>query len=75
MATTLSKAELADLGQRLSKVEGRVEEISKRINHLETEISDLRKELTTEIRSLRNWTLGTLIPMWITIILTIIFRP
>ena len=70
----MSKAELADLSQRLSKVEGRVEEISKRINHLETEITDLRKELTTEIRSLRNWTLGTLIPMWITIILAIILK-
>ncbi|HID11531.1 MAG TPA: hypothetical protein EYP17_09575 [Candidatus Latescibacteria bacterium] len=71
----------------MAKVEGILEEVRSRLNHLEThlegEISSLRGEISSlrgEISSLRReiytnfrWTLGVLIPMWVTIILAIVF--
>ena len=45
----------------LARVEGILEQMSIRLNHVER-----------DLRSNFRWTLGILIPMWITIILTII---
>jgi len=47
-----------------------MEQMDKRLNHIETEISELR----TEINSNFKWTLGLLIPMWVSIIATILLR-
>ena len=76
--------------EKLAKVEGILEEIRTRQNHLETEISQLRQDMNANNRELRQelnvlrermdshfrWTLGImlgiLIPMWVTIILTIL---
>lgn len=69
----------ASLEERVAKIEGILEQTDKRLNHIETEISGLR----TEIISLRNdmerrfeslfkWTVGLILGMWITIIMTLI---
>ncbi len=71
------------LEERVAKVEGILEEIRSRLNHVETEISQLRQDMNREIGSLRQaiqtnfrWTLGImlgiLIPMWVTIIFAIL---
>jgi len=71
------------LEERMAKVEGILEEIRARLNHLEAEVDGLRQEIGSlrgEINGLRQemytnfrWTLGIMIPMWVTIILTIVF--
>lgn len=64
----------------MAKVEGILEEVRSRLNHLEThlegEISSLRGEISSlrrEIYTSFRWTLGILIPMWVTIILATVF--
>lgn len=64
--------------------------MDKRLNHIETEISGLRNDTSTEMSSLRaeisnlrndmerrfeslfKWTVGLILGMWITIIMTLI---
>lgn len=71
------------LEERVAKVEGILEEIRSRLNHMETEVSQFRQDMNREIGSLRQaiqtnfrWTLGImlgiLIPMWVTIIFAIL---
>jgi len=56
------------LEERLTKVEGILEQMDRRLNHVETEISDLR----SEIRSLFRWVIGLILGMWVTIMMTLI---
>lgn len=49
--------------ERIARIEGILEQMDKRLNHVE---SDLRSNF--------KWTLGILITMWITIILAVIFK-
>jgi len=73
---------VSSLEERVAKIEGILEQMDKRLNHLESEVRiDLRNELYREIRDLRKaldyrfyWLLGVQISMWVTIILTIIFK-
>ncbi len=44
------------------------------ITSLRSEISDTRNSLRSEISGVRNWMFGILIPMWVTIIIAVIFR-
>jgi len=96
--------------EKISKLEGRVEELSKRVddiksdinylrneviatrNEMRNEITSLRNDMRSEINNLRNemnnrikeldkkldnrflWVLGVQITMWVTIILTILFK-
>ncbi|RSN76974.1 hypothetical protein [Candidatus Methanodesulfokora washburnensis] len=65
------------LEERLARIEGTVEQMDKRLNHLETETRDLREELRDLRSDLNNrflWLLGVQISMWITIILAILFK-
>jgi len=76
------------LEERVARIEGILEQMDKRLNHLESEIRDLRAYVESEIKSLRGeigdlrrdlnnrflWILGVQITMWVTIILAIIFR-
>jgi tetrahydromethanopterin S-methyltransferase subunit B len=69
------------LEERVARIEGIVEQMDRRLNHLETEIRDLREELREELRDLRRdlnnrflWLLGVQISMWVTIILAILFK-
>jgi predicted nucleic acid-binding Zn-ribbon protein len=81
-----------EIDERVAKIEGIIEQMNERLNHIETDLRDLRSDLGTlreetksEIRELRSsltqkiesnfkWTMGLMITMWVSIILTIIFR-
>jgi len=65
----------------MAKVEGRLEEISKRIDELRNDLTHRIDGLTVridglqnEVHSSRNWTVGLLITMWVTIILAILLK-
>jgi len=76
------------LEERIARIEGILEQMDKRLTRLENEVSHLREEINSlrrevreEINSLRDmvwsqfkWTIGILITMWITIIITILFK-
>jgi predicted RNase H-like nuclease (RuvC/YqgF family) len=80
--------ERSSLEERVARIEGILERMDKRLNHLESEIRDLRVYVESEIKGLRGeigdlrrdlnnrflWMLGVQITMWVTIILAIIFR-
>jgi len=62
------------LEERVARVEGVVSQIERRLNHVETELTELRKSVDRSFR----WTVGimltVLIPMWVTIILAILLK-
>jgi t-SNARE complex subunit (syntaxin) len=67
--------------QRIARIEGAVEQMNERLNHLSAELRDTRDHFNNELmdirRTMRNVMfvmLGILIPMWVTIILAIIFK-
>ena len=74
--------------ERVARIEGILERMDKRLNHLESEIRDLRVYVESEIKSLRGeigglrrdlndrflWMLGVQITMWVTITLAILFK-
>jgi predicted nucleic acid-binding Zn-ribbon protein len=82
------RVEMSSLEERVARIEGILEQMDKRLNHLENEIRDLRAYVESEIKSLRGeigdlrrdlnnrflWILGVQITMWVTIILAILFR-
>lgn len=51
------------LEERVARIEGIVSQMNERLNHF-----------SDELRSLRSWTLGILIPMWVSIVLTILIK-
>ncbi len=68
------------LEERLARVEGILEEVRARLNHLETRLGEEISGLRGETNGLRRgmsanfrWTLGIMISMWVTLILAIIF--
>jgi predicted RNase H-like nuclease (RuvC/YqgF family) len=72
---------VSSLEERVAKIEGILEQMDRRLNHLESEVRDLRSELYREIRDLRKaldyrfyWLLGVQISMWVTVILTIMLK-
>ncbi len=58
------------LEERMARIEGIVEQMDKRLNHIEDEIVEIRKDLNNRF----FWLLGVQISMWITIILAIILK-
>ena len=80
--------ESSSLEERVARIEGILERMDKRLNHLESEIRDLRVYVESEIKNLRGeigglrrdlndrflWMLGVQITMWVTITLAILFR-
>jgi hypothetical protein len=61
---------MSNLEERVAKVEGILEQMDKRLNHIESELGDLRKGLDSRF----YWLLGIQISMWVTIILAILFK-
>jgi len=55
--------------ERLAKIEGTVSQMDKRLNHFGEDIKEIRRDIKTNFK----WTLGILIPMWVTIIGSIIY--
>lgn len=67
---------MGEMEERLARVEGILEEVRARLNHLETEMEGLRQGISRfrqEMYPNFRWTLGIMISMWVTIILTIVF--
>jgi hypothetical protein len=69
------------LEERVARIEGTVEQMDRRLNHIETEIGGLRRDLDEKFLYLDKkldrhflWLLGVRISMWITIILAILFK-
>jgi DNA anti-recombination protein RmuC len=60
----------SSLEERVARIEDILEQMDKRLNHMESEIRDLRKDLSSRF----YWLLGIQISMWVTIILAIIFK-
>ena len=62
------------LEERAVRVEGILGQMDRRLNHVESELTELRKVLDGSFR----WTIGVmltlLIPMWVTIILAIVLK-
>ena len=56
------------LESRVAKVEGILEEVRTRLNHLEDRIGRLEDRLQSNFR----WTIGIIFTMWVTIILSIL---
>jgi tetrahydromethanopterin S-methyltransferase subunit B len=61
---------MSSLEERVAKVEGIVEQMDKRLNHIESELRDLRRDLNNRF----FWLLGIQISMWVTIILAILLK-
>ncbi|MEM2153021.1 MAG: hypothetical protein QW241_07910 [Candidatus Bathyarchaeia archaeon] len=55
--------------ERIAEVEGILEQMDKRLNHVESELRDLRRDINNRF----FWLLSVQISMWITIILAILF--
>jgi tetrahydromethanopterin S-methyltransferase subunit G len=69
------------LEERVARIEGILEQVDKRLDHLESKVGELRSEMRSEIRELRRdlnngffWLLGVQISMWVTVILTVLFK-
>ncbi len=67
--------------ERTAKLEGIVEQLGIRISRLESVVDQLRQEMRQEMNQLRQeisqdfrWTIGILITMWVSILLTILFK-
>jgi hypothetical protein len=71
--------------ERVASIEGIVEQMNGRLNHIESDLGTLREETKSEIRDLRRdltqkielsfrWTMGLMLTMWVTIIFAIVFR-
>ena len=67
--------------ERVARIEGILEQVDKRLDHLESKVGELRSEMRSEIRELRRdlnngffWLLGVQISMWVTVILTVLFK-
>jgi len=54
------------LEERMARVEGILEQMDKRLNHIENDLRDLRSRMW--------WLLGVQISMWVTIILAILIK-
>jgi predicted nuclease with TOPRIM domain len=69
---TLRRLEVVKSGleERVARIEGILEQVDKRLNHLESEVRELRRDLNNRF----FWLLGIQISMWVTIILAILFK-
>jgi hypothetical protein len=60
----------SSLEERVARIEGIVEQMDKRLNHIESELRDLRMDLNNRF----FWLLGVQISTWVTIILAILLK-
>lgn len=65
---------MAQLEERVAKIEGEVGEMSRRLNHLEAIVGRIDEKVDRSFRWTIGVMLGVLIPMWVTIILTVLFK-
>ena len=63
-----AREERPSLEQGMARVEGILEENGTRLDHVESQIQELRREMHSNFR----WTLGITIAAWVTIIAAIL---
>lgn len=70
-----------NLIERVTRIEGILDQMVKGLNHIKSEVRDLKSELRSEIRDLKRdlnyrfyWLLGVQLSMWVTIIPTTLFK-
>ncbi len=70
---------MATLDERVSRIEGVIDQMNERLGNLEhgqraldDKVTDTERSLRTEMRSNFRWTLGITIAMWVTIMGAII---
>ena len=70
-----------NLIERVTRTEGILDQMVKGLNHIKSEVRDLKSELRSEIRDLKRdlnyrfyWLLGVQLSMWVTIIPTTLFK-
>jgi flagellar biosynthesis chaperone FliJ len=61
---------VVSLEERVARIEGFLEQMDKRLNHLESEVRELRRDLNNRF----FWLLGVQISMWVTIILAVLIK-
>lgn len=62
----------AGLEERVARIEGILEQMDRRLNHIESEVSGLRRDIDRRFDSLFRWTVGLILGMWATVIMTLI---
>ena len=63
---------VAPLEERMARVEGILEEVRNRLNHVESALRDLRRELRSAALWIIGLMLGLIIPMWTSVMLAIV---
>jgi predicted nucleic acid-binding Zn-ribbon protein len=58
---------MEELKERMAKIEGNMEQMNQRLNHVETDLRALRQTMDQRFDSLYHTMLLILIPMWVTI--------
>lgn len=73
--------ETLGLSERMAKVEGILEQMSQRFNHLESRMASFESRVDSEFKAIRaemnshfRWMLALLITMWVTIIVAVLFK-
>lgn len=61
---------MPELEKRQGKIEGILEQLVRRVDKLEVEVGEIRKELHTNFR----WLVGIIIVTWVTTIVTILIK-
>ncbi|HHT9154309.1 MAG: hypothetical protein HZA70_00250 [Planctomycetes bacterium] len=61
---------MPELEKRQGKIEGILEQLVRRVDKLEVEVGEIRKELHTNFR----WLVGIIIVTWVTTIVTILTK-
>jgi hypothetical protein len=67
MATTTQEA---PEGERLARIEATLDALIREVSDVKAEIRDIRTSISRNLLS----TLGVMIAMWVTVILTVLFR-
>jgi archaellum component FlaC len=58
------------LEERVARLEGIMEQINVRLNHIEARLNHIENDLKSNFR----WTIGIIITMWVTIIISIALK-
>ncbi|OIP26532.1 MAG: hypothetical protein CO103_02780 [Chloroflexi bacterium CG_4_9_14_3_um_filter_45_9] len=61
------------MNERLGRIEGDIAGLRQEMGGLRQEMTELRKSLYRELHTNFRWTMGTIIVMWVTVICAIIF--
>ena len=76
MTSPSLEARVAHVEGIVGEMRSRLERIEQRLDRLETRLEELRRYIESQMRTNFQWTigimLGTMLPMWVTIMLAIL---